>query len=491
MHFLALVNASTLWPFAILAICVVTLILLITVLRVHAFLALIGVAILAGVLSKPGTLPGEPKASHWVQAVEVTTVEFGTMAGKIGLVIGFAAIISLCLMESGGADKVVRVFLRLFGEKRAGLALATSSYILSIPIFFDTFFMLLLPLARSLGIRLGRNYVLYIMAICGSSVITHCLLAPHPGPLAMAESLGVDLGVTIFAGLLCGIFPAAAAWQYAKWINRRLEIPVRDVGGVLEDSRAIAEQPASELPSFAWSIAPVIIPILLIGAASFFDAAVKSPETFPWLISMFGGQATFTQFARVAEFAGNRNVALLTGTLIAMGVLIRQRKITFAKVAERIGPSLETAGVIILITSAGGAFGLMLQRAGVGEAVKAVAGGAALNLVLLSWVVSAVIRLAQGSATVAMLTTSSMMFPIISGGTPLPYHPIYIFLAIGFGGIVGSWMNDSGFWVVCKLGGFTEKETLKTWTVIATVASVAGLVECLILSSVLPFKPAG
>lgn len=489
MHTLALADSSTLWPFAILAICVATIILLITVLRIHAFLALIVVAILAGLLARTGTLPGEPAKSHWVQAVETTTAEFGTMAGRIGLVIGLAAIISLCLMESGAADKVVRRFLALFGEKRAGLAIVTSSYILSIPIFFDTFFMLLLPLARALAMRTGRDYVLYVLAICCSGVVTHSLLAPHPGPLAMAEALSVDLGITILVGLVCGILPVAAAWQFAKWINRRVAIPLRETPGAsTAELRAIAEKPESELPSFFWSITPVILPILLIGLASFFDAAVKSPATFPWLINLFGGGDSFKTAARVFEFIGNRNMALLFGAVIAIGVLIRQKKISFASLGTMLGPPLETAGVIILITSAGGAFGLMLKHAGVGDAVKAVAGGASINLVLLSWLVAAVIRVAQGSATVAMLTTAAMIYPIISSGPPLPYNPVYIFLAIGFGAMICSWMNDSGFWVVGKLSGFTEKETLKTWTGVVTVASIAGLIECLVLSSVLPLK---
>jgi GntP family gluconate:H+ symporter len=490
MFSLAVADGANLWPFVILAVCVATIIVLITVLRVHAFLALIAVAILAGLMTPHGTLPGEPAKGHWVQAVEVTTVEFGVMAGKIGLVIGLAAIISLCLMESGAADKVVRRFLAWFGEKRAGLALLTSSYVLSIPIFFDTFFMLLLPLARVLALRTGRNYLLYIMAICCASVVTHCLLAPHPGPLAMAESLKVDLGASIFAGLLVGILPVAAGWLYSKWINRRLELPVRETpGATREELMAIAEKPESELPSFFWSITPVILPIVLISVASFFDAAVKNPATFPGLISLFGDQAAFAQAARLAEFVGNRNVALLVGAVIAMGVLVRQKRITFARVGELIGPPLETAGIIILITSAGGAFGLMLKHAGVGDAVKSVADGAPINLIFLSWLVAAVIRVAQGSATVAMLTTAAMIYPIISDGPSLPYHPIYIFLAIGFGGMICSWMNDSGFWVVGKLSGFTEKETLKTWTALVTVISVAGLIECLVLSAVLPFKP--
>ena len=188
-------------------------------------------------------------------------------------------------------------------------------------------------------------------------------------------------------------------------------------------------------------------------------------------------------------FWGNRNIALLLGAVIALFVLVRQRKgLTLARIGEMIEPPFATAGVIILITSAGGAFGLMLKNAGVGDAVKSLVGDnvSGTQLLLLAWVVSGVIRIAQGSATVAMLTTAAMIYPIMSGGAALPYHPVYIFMAIGFGAMICSWMNDSGFWVVGKLSGFTEKETLKTWTVALTVNSVAGLVVCLVFSKLVP-----
>jgi gluconate:H+ symporter, GntP family len=185
-------------------------------------------------------------------------------------------------------------------------------------------------------------------------------------------------------------------------------------------------------------------------------------------------------------FAGNRNVALLIGALFAIQLLMKQRGFTLAKIGELIGPPFETAGVIILITSAGGAFGLMLKNAGVGKAVESAVAGKDINLILLSWLVAAVIRVAQGSATVAMLTTASIMYPIMSTAG-LPFHSMYIFLAIGFGAMFLSWMNDSGFWVVGKLSGFTEKETLKSWSVVVTVNSVVGLVLTFVCAKVFPF----
>ena len=467
---------ATYWPFVVLLVSVGVVVLLITVVRLHAFLALILAAVTAGLLAGP--LPGEPEKSHAIQAVELTTAEFGATAGKIAVVIALASVIGMCLMESGAADKVVRRFLAVFGEKHAGFALFASSYVLSIPIFFDTFFMLLLPIAQALSLRLRRDYVLFLMAICCSSLVTHILVAPHPGPLAMAETLKLDLGLTIVVGLVVGTIPALCAWMAARWLNRRMTVPVRQTSGVSASGfEQVVTADERALPGFLPSILPVLLPIGLISAASFMAA--------------FGGAKRFPILYPYVEFIGNRNIALIVGAVIAMWVLARQKDYSVGKIGSLLGPPLQTAGTIILITCAGGAFGLMLKNAGVGEAVRVVAAGREVNFVLLAWLVSSVIRIAQGSATVAMLATSAMMVPIIypQGGqdvSSLSCHPIYVFLSIGFGAINFSWMNDSGFWVVSKLSGLTERETLQSWTVITTVISVSGLLISLLGAAVLP-----
>jgi GntP family gluconate:H+ symporter len=467
----------TYWPLVVLLLSVGLVVFLITAVRLHPFLSLILAAMVTGLLAGP--LPGEPDKSHAVQAVELTAAEFGATAGKIGVVIALASVIGVCLMESGAADKVVRRFLAVFGERHAGLALFLSSYILSIPIFFDTFFMLLLPIARALSLRMRKDYLLFLMAICCSGAATHVLVAPHPGPLTMAQTLRLDLGLTIGVGLAAGVIPALAAWMVSHWINRRMPVAVTEAAGTgLAGIGQVLNCDEKTLPRFFRSILPVLLPIGLISAASFMGA--------------FGGKDRFPVLYPYVEFMGNRNVALIVGAAVAMVVLARHKGYSVSRICSLIGPSLETAGMIILITSAGGAFGLMLKNAGVGDAVKAAAAGHEVNFVLLAWLVSAVIRVAQGSATVAMLTTSAMMVPIVypqgtDGSSVLAYHPIYVFLAIGFGSILFSWMNDSGFWVVSKLAGLTERETLRSWSVVTTVISLVGLAVTLLGAMVLPF----
>jgi GntP family gluconate:H+ symporter len=494
MVWFALADAAKLWPFAVLAICVGVIILLITRLRVHAFLALIAAAFLAGFLTRdfspaqinrlPAALRADAQANSWIAAVELTAIEFGSAAGTIAISIGLASIIGLALMESGAADKVVRRFLAVFGEKRAALALLLSTYVLSIPIFFDTMFMLMAPLARALRLRTGKDYALYLMCICVAGVLTHSLTVPHPGPLAMVDNLQVDAGFSLIWGLIAGLLPLCLGYYVALWINRRNDVPLREIpGATLEELQSITQKPESELPSFTWSILPVILPIALISIASVFKIA----GDWPAVVNLFGGSEAFSKSAKAFLFLGNKNIALLIGTVIALWVLARQCKLTFTSLGELLGKPVETAGVIIIITAAGGAFGAMLRNAGVGDAIKYVSEGYQINLVVLSFFVAMTIRFAQGSATVAMLTTSAMIFEVIQG-VDLPYNIMYVFLSIGFGAFSISWMNDSGFWVVSRLAGMTERETLRTWTTGAFITSIIGFVEVCTLSVVLPLK---
>jgi GntP family gluconate:H+ symporter len=481
-----LAEASGHWPLLVFAVSLATVILLISRLRVHAFLALIIAAVLAGVLARE-PLPGElgttkdprKERGHWTAAVDLTVKGFGETAGKIGVVIALAAIIGVCLVESGAADKVVRRFLALFGERRAGHAIFAGGYFLSIPIFFETYFMLLLPLAQALRLRTGRDYMLYVLAICCGGTVTHSLVAPHPGPLAAAENLRLDIGLTILAGIAAGLLPALVTWFVARRIARKLDAPMRETAGATHaELEAIVARPESDLPPLAWAVAPVLAPLVFIGSVT--------------VLKMFGGRAAFPELFPVLEFLGDRNMALLIGVVIALVLVARQRQLSLTQLGELAGKPLHLAGMIILIASAGGAFGAMIQHAGVGKYVQELARDTGAELILVAWAVTALIRVAQGSATVAMITGSAIVWALVDPAAPNAvapaYHPIYLFLAVGFGSKMGSWMNDAGFWTVSKVSGFTQAETLKSWSVLVSVASATGLVQCLLLSRLLPFR---
>jgi GntP family gluconate:H+ symporter len=499
--------------FLVLGIGVAFIIAAIAGFKLHPFFALLSAAVLVGLLSPspeererrraaatapaaeanpapaPGPEPEAPKPSPAVPrasaTLSATAAAFGEMVGKIGIAIALAAVIGQCLMESGAADKITRRLLAILGEKRAHVALLASGFILSVPVFFDTVFFLLVPLARALYSRTGRNYVLYVLAVCAGGAVTHSIVPPTPGPLVMVEKLELDLGAAIAIGILLGL-PVSlfGCLAVGKLCNRRLEVPLRDVAGSSrEELAAIVTRPERELPGFVPSLLPVALPVLLITAHSVVDALRKSalsadPEAVGAYAGLFG----------LTSFLGDKNFALFAGMVIALWVLARARGYSLARLMEAIEPALNAAGVIILITAAGGAFGEMLKQSGIGDDIEGFTRAnqtGALWLIPIAWGVAAVMKVAQGSGTVAMVTGASIMAPILQGMT-LPFHKIYIYAAIAYGSLFISWMNDSGFWVVGKMSGFTQEETLKTWTVLLGAMALFGLAEVLVLGMLLP-----
>jgi len=422
--------------------------------------------------------------NNWVKAVSIAMSGFGKLVAGIGFVIAMAAVIGMCMMESGAADKIVRRLMAALGEDRAAWAMLISGFILSIPVFFDTVFFLIIPLARALALRTGKNYTLYVCAVGGAGAITHTIVPPTPGPLMIAENLGQSAGAAIIAGLIAAIIPVIIVMWLAKRFNEKLNIPLRETkGSSLDELGKIVKKKDEELPGFGISLLPVILPVVLISMVTFIDFLGKMEGV---------NLAVPAGLMGVLEFFGNKNVAMFLAALIAMYTLAKQRGWTLEKLGDSMGSPLETAGVIILITGAGGAFGTMIRETDIGGTIKAigVSEGGTSGMLFMAWLLTAVIRAAQGSATVSMITGSGIMAPIIAGmltaGT-LGCHPIYFCLAIGFGAFPLSWMNDSGFWVVQRMSGFTEKETLKTWTVMLTAIGVAGIIQVIAFASILPW----
>ena len=453
------------WPFIVLLIGIAVVVFLIVGLRLHAFLSLMIAAVVVGLLS--AELPGTDTVSKLIQAVELPMREFGTVAGQIGFVIALAAIIGAAMLESGAADKIVNSLVNLLGESRAPIALILSSLILGIPVFFDTVFFLMIPLAQAMYLRTGARYVFFIMAIAGGAAITHHMVPPTPGPLIMAETLQVDLGVTIMAGLLSAILPGLVVYFLGRRVDARLSIPYRSPG----DQKTDSNQPLNETysPGLSLSLLPVVLPVFLISLAT--------------VMNLIYGDST----PELIGFLGNKNLAMFLGTCIALWLWARHKGWRIRDLGDAVGEPLQIAGVIILITCAGGAFGAMIRHAGIGEAVEWATSGFEVNYILLAWLIAAVMKIAQGSGTVSMITTSGIMVAIIGDGSALAYHPVYILLAIGFGAMFVSWMNDSGFWVVAKMSGFSERETLQTWSFVLAAMGVVGLVQTMLMAMIMPF----
>jgi len=452
-------------PLVALAVSIGLVILLIGVLRLHAFFALIVAAASVAILTAGDR--------GWAASVEGMLAEFGATVGKIGFSIAIAAVIGAALLESGAADRIVRSFLATLGEKRAPLALLCAGFVLGIPVFFDTVFFLLVPLARALSARTGKNYLLHLLAICAGAVVTHATVPPTPGPLAMAEILKLDLGPVMVVGLIVGVFPAAVGLWFAKWSDGRRPIPLREApGSSLETIKGVLERDEKTLPGFLISITPVVLPVVLIAAAS--------------VAGNFKGSVAPNVMGAL-NFFGNKNVALFLGGVVAVSVYLKQRKLGWRNTDGVIGEPLATAGVIILITSAGGAYGAMIQNAGVGDVIRGWAETHGLNVIVLGWGMAAFLRAAQGSTTVAVITTAGLMMSA-GGQAGLGVNPLCLYIAIGYGGLFLSWMNDSGFWIFSRMSGLNERETLRSWTVLLSLISLTGLFLALLLSTILPGK---
>lgn len=445
------------WPFAVLLLSMVLVVFLITRLRFHPFVALMLSAIFVGLISP--ALPEIPGQNALVIAVELPMTEFGVLAGKIAWVIALAAVIGTAMMESGAAGQIVDHLLKALGEKWTALALIISGFVLSIPVFFDTVFFLLIPLGITLALKTGKDFVLYVAAIGGGAVIAHSIVPPTPGPLIMSETLNLELGSVILAGLAAGIIPAIAVFITAKWLNKRSDIPVR----VGQNQVTSIQNP----PSLILSALPVIVPLLMISLSSL--AGVFTTDVPDWIV-----------------FQGNKNIAMAAGTLIALFLWVNTRKLNSNDLWKAVAKPLEVAGIIILITSAGGAYGAMIKHSGIGDAIHLATEGFHVNYILLAWIIAAAMKIAQGSGTVSMIASSAIMAALIGPETRLPYHPVYILLSIGFGSLFISWMNDSGFWVVARMSGFTEKEALQTWTVLLAILALVGLMQVLLLSRIIP-----
>ena len=457
------IMAAPYWPFLVLLTGIIVVVLLIAVLRVHAFIALMLAAVVVGLMSNTA------EVSTLLQAIETPMVEFGALAGRIGFVIVLAAIIGTAMLESGAADKIVTSLINVFGESRAPIALILSSFILSIPVFFDTVFFLLIPLALALRQRTGGHYVLFVMSIAGGAALTHGLVPPTPGPLIMAEELSIDTGMTIMAGLLAGVIPGVVVYFVAHQMDKRLDIPFRPPVGHAD--QPVAADNSEKTPSLFLSLMPIVLPVVLISQATIVKAIMDA-----------SGEAT----PEMVLFIGDKNLAMFVGTVLALWLWARRKGWRIQDLGDAVGEPLQIAGVIILITSAGGAFGAMIKYAGIGDAVEWATAGFSINYILLAWLIAAVMKIAQGSSTVSMITTASIFVGIMATGEGIPYHPIYILLAIGFGAMFVSWMNDSGFWVVAKLSGFSERETLQSWTVLLGTLGIVGLIQVLIVSALFP-----
>jgi GntP family gluconate:H+ symporter len=439
------------------------------VLRVNAFVALIAAAMVVSLLA-----PGDP-----VRKIDRVAVAFGTMAGKIGVLIALAAIIGKCLMESGGAERIVRSFLDVFGPTRVAEALAAAAFLLAPLVFFGTAFYLIIPLARCFGRHTGKDYLLYVLAIGSGGAVTHVLVPPGAGPLLIAANLRVDLGTLILAGTLIGIPTTLLGLWFSRFVNRRMVLPVRPYPGEQEREPPRAE----DLPSLTASLFPVVLPLALISAdtlvRTFIQPGSGESAAPGWVATLVSAMAML----------GNPNLALLIAAGLALRLVARTRRLSLAQLANVAEEGLTNCGVMILLVCAGGAFGAMLGEAKVGLLVEQIfprGNSPALATLWIAFAITMGLKIVVGSSTVAIATSSGMLAALDTSAAALGCHPVYMAAAVSVGSLVFCWMNDPGFWLITRMSGMTDTEALRSWTPWSAWLGLSGMMIITLAASLLP-----
>jgi gluconate transporter len=417
------------------------LLVLILVFKVHAFLALIvtsmGLGLAAGM---------EP-----VKVLRSVQTGLGETLGFIAVVIALGAIVGRFIEHSGGGRILADWFLEKFGRDRAAWAVLFAAFVIGLPIFFDVAFIIVVPIVWNLGRESKRSILFYGLPVAASLTVTHALVPPHPAPAAAAQLLGADLGLTILYGILVSLPMAIAGGIfYGTWIAKRVFVPVPPIA----ESFAPAETEARTPPA-VWLVAFVLLlPILLIFGATFADMAGLPGKT-------------------AAGFLGHPFTALTLALFAAVWLFGFRRGLDREQVEKMANSSLAPVASLMLITGAGGSFKQVIVDCGVGQYAGQLLASANISPLLVAYLMSLAMRVAQGSATVAIITTAGILAPILKN---VPgYTPEMIVLAIACGGTALSHVNDSGFWIVNQYLGMTVPQTLRTWTVMKAITSLVGI----------------
>ena len=433
----------------IAAVAVLLLLLLIIQFRIHAFLALTMVSLATGLVA------GIPPA----KIVPVLTEAFGQTLGGVALLIGFGAMLGRLLEVSGGAQSLADALIHRFGEKRAPLALGFASLLFGFPIFFDAGLVVMLPIVFTVARRLGGGLLLYGIPVAAAFSAMHVFVPPHPGPVAASELLKADVGLLILLGILVAIPAWLVAGQlFGTIVGKRIILPVPDI---LSGGKQVEHDPNPPKPS-------TVIGILLLPLAIIF---VNTGLDFSRAQGWVDPNATWYQIGRAF---GATPVALLVAVLVASYVLGVRRGRTAKTVEGILDSSLGPICAITLITGAGGMFGGILRASGIGDALATTLDGLGMPIFVAGFVIAAALRVAQGSATVALITAAGLVQPAVAAAGYSNVQLCATVLALASGSVVLSHVNDSGFWLVGRFFEMDVKTTFKTWTVLETLIGLIG-----------------
>ena len=417
--------------------------------NIHPFLSLLFAAVVMGFIS--GMDGGV--------IVTKLTEGFGKTLSSIGIIIAFGTIIGVYLEKSGGAMKIARTILKMIGEKRSALAMNLTGFIVSIPVFCDSGFVILSRLNKALSKKSGISLVVFAISLAAGLYATHVFVPPTPGPLAAAAALKADLGLVIFLGLIVALPVSLAGYFWAKFISKKVNV-------VVKEETQMEDEP-KKLPGNLVSFAPIIFPIILI--------ALKSIADYP--TRPFGSDWIF----QILTFAGNPVIALFMGVILAFALKHSSRETHFDWTVK----GLKEAGVIILITGAGGAFGEILRAGGIGDIIGSGLSDFQVGI-LLPFILAAVLKSAQGSSTVAIITTAAIVSPLLGSlGLSSEISKALTVLAIGAGAMTVSHLNDSYFWVVAQFSDMDTSTALKSQTMATLLQGLTGIAIIYVLNLII------
>ncbi|MEU1899708.1 GntP family permease [Nocardiopsis dassonvillei] len=424
------------------------LLFLIIRLKLHAFVALILVSLLTAVAT------GIP-----VSGVVPTLLDgFGSTLASVALLVGLGVMIGRLLEITGGAAVLAGALIKLFGEKRAPLALGVASLLFGFPIFFDVGLIVMLPIVFSVARRVGGSVLMYALPTAGAFAVMHAFVPPHPGPVTAAVEIEADMGLVLLIGTILAI-PTwyLASYLFGLWAGRKWELAVPE--DIMSDGTVKHENP----PRLVTVLAVLLLPMLLIFANTGMTTLVSTGAV--------SAEATWVQ---ILQLLGQTPIALLITVLFAM-VVLSPGRFTRQRVEEIVGGALGPVCAIILITGAGGMFGGVLRTSGIGDALADSLESTGLPVIVAAFVIALALRVAQGSATVAITTAAGLIAPAVAATSGLSSIDLaLIVIAIASGATALSHVNDSGFWLVGRFLGMDVKTTLKTWTVMETLIGFIG-----------------
>ncbi|TAM54587.1 MAG: permease DsdX [Paraburkholderia sp.] len=452
------VHGGLLLLYALIAIA--ALILLIARYKVYPFLVLIIVSLLLGLAA------GMPVG----QIVKSFESGNGGTLGHIAIVVGLGTMLGKMMAESGGAERIATTLIRWFGEKHIHWAMMFVAIIVGLPVFFEVGFVLLIPIAFNVAKRTGKSLLLIGLPMVAGLSVVHGLIPPHPAALLAVQAYGADIGKTIAYGLIVGIPTAIVAGPlFALLIHRYVKLPENNpLAAQFVESADDAPENRRDMPGFGITLFTILLPVLLMLVGS-------------WADLVFAPNSTANDLLR---FVGNSDVALLIAVIFSFWTFGAQRGFTREQIQKFCGECLAPIAGITLIVGAGGGFGGVLRDSGISREIVAVATQAHLSPLLFGWFAAALIRLATGSATVAMTTACGIVAPIAKAGL-IQVRPELLVLATGSGSLIFSHVNDGGFWLIKEYFGMTVGQTFKTWSLCETIISLLGLGLTFALATVL------